>query len=461
MSLRRRSVSILLLCFVCCFTAGDTNSDENFPRGARSGATPANIDPAFYMTTDFILQLNELIKHLATYTLDESLGTREAVERAGYMWNRTEAILVDLVKRTDIRPTMITNPGRSNLSDFTLYDALEAVHLERNNFLEQTGNQMAMEIDAIAIIHPVSKSHFTLDSTTVDPAVTRIMHSSVHNLTNVSAQLLRTLERVESQKVKSKAGQARGGTSQVQPSISLFLEGFRRTVIDTERNFQTQADRAVRRIRSHLSRLEQNQQLGEYVNSIAERITSFKNEVTNLLESTYTSVESSMTTYRTMVDNQLSAGLTDLLSLAGPIAGNGFLHRCLKRFVFTYYDQSLAVAKLLYCGEPEKATLEYLVTVAIPILTRAVVSASSATQMDVVCSSGSTTCSNNFYSLLPNQYSSFSSLIQSYTDFINQELMALSQRLDICAQSSALDVEKFVSDINSRFQKCMNTGSVN
>uniref|UniRef100_A0A182NUG5 Uncharacterized protein n=1 Tax=Anopheles dirus TaxID=7168 RepID=A0A182NUG5_9DIPT len=405
----------------------------------------------FYTTTDFILQLNELIKHLATYTRDESLDTRETVERAGEMWNLTEVLLEDLVKRSEAAPAVQLR--RTNFTDFTLRDALEAIRLQKNNFLAQTCEQLPVDIDAIAIIDPATKSH------AVDPAVTLIMHTSVHNLTTVSAQLLHTLEQVESPKIKS-TGQARA-TSQVQPSIQLFLNGFERTFVDTERNFQTQANRAVKRVRSLLSTLDQNQQLGQYVDGVTARITSFNTDVKSLLQMTYMMVETSMTNSQTTIDDQLSTGLSGLLMQAGSLAGSGFLHRCLKRFVYTYYDQSLAVAKLLYCGEPEKKTLEYLETVAIPILGHAVVTATSATQMDVVCSSGSTMCTDNFYTALPTQLTSFDSLMQSYTDFINQELTVLSQRLDTCTQSTAMDVQMFVDDISTKFGTCMNTGSVN
>uniref|UniRef100_A0A182Q1U8 Protein TsetseEP domain-containing protein n=1 Tax=Anopheles farauti TaxID=69004 RepID=A0A182Q1U8_9DIPT len=450
----KRNSALLLLCFFCWFERG-CSDDNHHPQEAKGQTSPTASDTSFYVTTDFILQLNELIKHLALYTLDESVGTREAVENAGHMWNRTDLILEDLAKRSENIPTRDSQDRKSNVTDFSLRDALEAIRSVKSNFLAQTSDPM--EIDAVAFIGPYVKSG-TVGST-VDSTVMQIMHTSVDELTNVSAKLLGTLERVESRKIKT-AGHARN-VNQVQPSIAMFLEGFRRTIVDTERNFQTQANGTVKRIRSRLSTLDQNQQLGEYSSSAVGRMKMFTTDVTTHLDMTYTNVETSMVNWRTVIETSLSNGITDLLTQAGTNPGSGFLHRCMKRFVFTYYDQSLAVAKLLYCGEPEKTTLQYLVTVAIPVLERAAITATSVTQMEIVCSIGSTACMDNFYNMLPNLYATFDSLILSYTEFIHQELAALTQRVDICASSAALDVEKFVQDMNTRFNTCIRTGSVN
>ncbi|XP_052899504.1 uncharacterized protein LOC128305908 [Anopheles moucheti] len=410
------------------------------------------LDPAFYVTTDFILRLNELIKHLAMYTLDSTLESQEAFDRAGSMWNQTEAKLEDLVTRS--RATTANNRN-GNLTNLALHTALEAVQSEKSNFLKQMANynhsKATTEIDAISFIDRTTQDGELVLS---DPDMALIIHSSVHELTTVSMGLLHLLEDITISNRQARA-------NPTQSSVEKFLAVFKRAIVDTKLNFQTQANRVLRRVRAHLSTLDGTPELGHYLKCYADLITMFKKDVNKLLYMTYRSVEMSLNPYRTRIDEELSMGISDQLNAAGMSNGHAFLYLCFKRYVFPYYDQSLAVAKLLHCGEPELKTLEYLVTIAIPILERAAISDSSAVQMNVICASGSAECRNNYYMSLSDQLDAGRERFQSYVHFIELELLALSHRVDVCAYSTVLDVENYVEVIKAKFQSCLDTGSVN
>ncbi|XP_053662018.1 uncharacterized protein LOC128711180 [Anopheles marshallii] len=412
----------------------------------------AVFDPAFYVTTDFILRLNELIKHLATYSLDNTLEPRDAIDLAGAMWNQTEASLEDIVTRS--RSTT-ANRRNGNLTNLALRTALEAVQSEKSNFLRQMANynhsKATPEIDAISLIDRTTQDGDVVMS---DPDMTLIMHSSVHELTTVSMGLLHSLEGITVPNRQARA-------NPTQSSVEKFLAVFKRAIVDTKLNFQTQANRVLRRVRAHLSALDGTRELGSYLKSYADLITMFKKDVNKLLYMTYRSVEMSLNPYRTRIDEELTMGISDQLTTAGMSNGHAYLYLCFKRYIFPYYDQSLAVAKLLHCGEPELKTMEYLVTVAIPILERAAISDSSAVQMNVICASGSTECMNNYYMSLSDQLYAAQERFQSYEHFIELELLALSHRVDVCAYSTVLDVENYVQVIKAKFQSCLNTGSVN
>uniref|UniRef100_A0A182MEJ4 Uncharacterized protein n=1 Tax=Anopheles culicifacies TaxID=139723 RepID=A0A182MEJ4_9DIPT len=363
------------------------------------------------------------------------------------MWNQTEAILEDLVES---HSAATTNDTRRNGNLTNLHTALDAIRSEKNSFLQQMAaydQSKATEIDAISLIDRTKQ-----DLVMADSGMALIMHSSVHGLTNVTMGLLHSLG-------SNGAGQARANPT--QPSVDTFLAVLQRTVVDTQLNFQTQANRVLRRVRAHLSALSQTPELGTYLSQYADLIATFKMDVNNLLNTMYSSVTMSMSSYRTMIDEELSLGISDLLSSAGLSNEHAFLYTCLKRYVFKYYDQSLAVAKLLHCGEPELRTLEYLVTVAGPILERAAISDSSAVQMNVICSIGSTACMANYYTSLADQLVAAQARFQSYVQFIELEVTALSQRIDICAHSTLFDMQYYVQVIKGKFTTCLSTGSVN
>uniref|UniRef100_A0A4Y0BNR8 Uncharacterized protein n=1 Tax=Anopheles funestus TaxID=62324 RepID=A0A4Y0BNR8_ANOFN len=456
----KRSLPLLLISTIWCFkTSWCDTAKERFSKASYIpqpetswDQSTAGLDPSFYVTTDFILRLNELIKHLALYSLDNTLDTREAIDRAGTMWNQTEAVLEDLVTHSQANTDNLHN---GNLTNLSLRTALEAVRLEKRHFLKEMADyNRRMEIETISLIDRTKQEN---DVVMADPGMTFIMHSSVHGLTSVTVGLLHSLEGMD----LTRNGGAQARANPTRLSIETFLAVFQRTIVDTKLNFQTQANRVLRRVRAQLSTLSLTPELGQYFKDYSALIATFKMNVHALLEATYQSVVMSMDSYRTRIDEEVSLGISELLSSAGQSAQHAFLYLCFKRYVYTYYDQSLAVAKLLYCGEPELRTLEYLVKVAEPILERAAISDSSAVQMSVICATGSAACMANYYTSLRDQFLAAESRFQSYAHFIDQELMALSHRVDVCALSTVLDIEYYVQMIKTKFQTCLTTGSVN
>uniref|UniRef100_A0A182W703 GST C-terminal domain-containing protein n=1 Tax=Anopheles minimus TaxID=112268 RepID=A0A182W703_9DIPT len=399
----------------------------------------SGVDPTFYVTTDFILRLNELIKHLALYSLDDTFDSREVIEHAGAMWNQTEVILEDLVNRSKA-PTDADRNG--NLTN--LHAALDAVRSEKNSFLKQMADydrSKATEIDAISLIDRTTKQDLVM----VDPGMTLIMHSSVHGLTNVTMGLLHSLE------ASSFNGRGQARANPTQPSVEMFLALFKRTIVDTQLNFQTQANRVLRRVRANLSALSTTPELGQYLTDYAALIATFKMEINNLLDTAYNSVVMSMTPYRMTIDEEISLGISELLSSAGMSTEHAFLYVCFKRYVFKYYDQSLAVAKLLHCGEPELRTLEYLVTVAGPILERAAISDSSAVNMNVICAIGSTECMNNFYTSLADQLVAAQARFQSMKDWPRDAVLYQpyeEEQILLAENASCLAVRTYLKMLN-------------
>uniref|UniRef100_A0A182JPP3 GST C-terminal domain-containing protein n=1 Tax=Anopheles christyi TaxID=43041 RepID=A0A182JPP3_9DIPT len=332
----------------------------------RSANEISELNPAFYLTTEFILHLNELIKQLAVYSLDDTIDSRDTIEHAGDMWNHTQAALEELVHRSAF--------VGSNITNFALHGALEEIRLEKSNFMMRLGNvKNEVEISATSLIDRSGQYH---------AASSDAMQPSVHRLTNVSARLLHVLEAIS---IDNSDGTGRANPTNA--SIELFLTVWDRAIVDTQRNFKTQIDRALRRVKAQLSSLDTTTALGQYLMKLAELYALFKTDVTAKLALIATSVRMKMEDYSTTIDSQLTAGISDLLLAAGTSSVHTFLYLCLKRYVYSYFDESLAVGKLLYCGEPEIATLEYLVTVAGPILERAAVSDSSAEKMSIICSS--------------------------------------------------------------------------
>uniref|UniRef100_A0A2C9H3X2 Uncharacterized protein n=1 Tax=Anopheles gambiae TaxID=7165 RepID=A0A2C9H3X2_ANOGA len=392
----------------------------------KSGNDISGLNPSFYLTTDFILHLNELIKHLAVYALDDTVDSRHALDHAGAMWNHTEVVLQELLQRS----------ASDNATHVSLHDALGAIRLERIHFMKRVS-----DIDATALIERSGK---------YPAAITHTMQSSVHGLTHVSAKLLRVL---------AGTSERTGRANPTNATIDLFLDVFNRAIVDTQENFQTQINRALRRVKSRLASLDATTALGQYLMKLAELYALQKSDINAKLTLIGTSVSEKMEAFSTMVDGQLTAGLTGLLTDAATSSGHQFLYLCLKRYVYSYFDEARAVAKLLHCGEPELSTLQYLVTVAGPILERAAISDSSATKMNAICSS--TACTDFYYLSLGDQIMLVDSRIQSYVAFIHSELAELELRVYTCVQAASMDMDAYVTSIRSRFGVCLTSGNVN
>ncbi|XP_041775030.1 uncharacterized protein LOC121595256 [Anopheles merus] len=392
----------------------------------KSGNDISGLNPSFYLTTDFILHLNELIKHLAVYALDDTVDSRHALDHAGAMWNHTEAVLEELLQRS----------ASDNATNISLHDALDAIQRERIHFMKRVS-----DIDATALIERSGK---------YPAAITHTMQSSVHGLANVSAKLLRVL---------AGTSEGTGRANPTNATVDLFLDVFNRAIVDTQENFQTQINRALRRVKARLASLDATTALGQYLMKLAELYALQKSDINAKLALIGMSVSEKMEAFSTMVDSQLTAGLTGLLTDAATSSGHQFLYLCLKRYVYSYFDEARAVAKLLHCGEPELSTLQYLVTVAGPILERAAISDSSATKMNAICSS--TVCTDFYYLSLGDQILLVDSRIQSYVAFIHSELAELELRVYTCVQAASMDMDAYVTTIRSRFGVCLTSGNVN
>ncbi|XP_035915716.1 uncharacterized protein LOC118513699 [Anopheles stephensi] len=443
----KRLFSLVVVSIICFFGVILCHNDnriksENLP--VSSGP-----DEAFYVTTDFILRLNVLIKHLAMYSLNDTLDAREAIRHADKMWNYTALSLEALVLRS--RPAIELLPSR-NFTNSSLHAALDVVRTERDNFLSQTScfsPSLVAEIDAMSFIDRTNQPGGVVPN----PDIKLLMQSSVHRLSKVSEGLLRTLRTIRSNK---RGGQPRANPTQA--SVELFIAGFQRHIVDTRLNFETQANRLLSRVSAQLATLTLTPVLGQYLTNYSKLIETFTKNVSTHLNNTSIGVLASMNTSRTTVDMVLSAGNAGLLTAVAMSNSHKFLDLCLNRYVFPYYNLSQAVAKLLFCGEPELRTLEYLVTGAIPILDRAAISDSSAVKMAVICSSGSTACLTDYDNSLPAQFMAAQVRMESYVEFINQELLGLGQRVSVCANATVLDVGNYVNVTSPKFATCLSTG---
>uniref|UniRef100_A0A182TBL6 Uncharacterized protein n=1 Tax=Anopheles maculatus TaxID=74869 RepID=A0A182TBL6_9DIPT len=394
MATSKRLPCLVLVSIVCFLGVSWCDKDdrlieERISRPSQSPRVSSGLGEAFYVTTDFILRLNVLIKHLAMYSLNDTLDSREAILRADEMWNYTEMSLENLVHQSRKAADDLRS---ENLSNSSLHAALDAVRTERDNFMTRANffnPSMPAEIDAMTFVDRTNQDEGEVVAM-ANPGITLLMQSSVHRLSKISEGLLRTLKAISSNKATE---QARANPT--QSSVETFNAGFQRLIVDTQLNYQTQANRLLRRVRAQLATLTQNAPLGLYTTNYTGLITTFKTNVTNLLNVTSTNVMAAMNTNRTEIDLQLSTGITNLLTSVTTATSQDFLELCLNRYVFPYYGLSRAVAKLLFCGEPELSTLEYLVTVAIPVLDRAAISDSSVVKMSTICSTGSTACMTN------------------------------------------------------------------
>ncbi|XP_050072268.1 uncharacterized protein LOC126560349 [Anopheles maculipalpis] len=447
-----KRLPFLVLVSIVCFLGVSWCDRDSNQLAKEQLSKPSDLDAAFYVTTDFILRLNILIKHLALYSLDDALDARQTILHAGEMWNHTQKSLEDLVLHS--RSAIDVLPD-GNLTNTYLHAALDAVRTERRHFMTRVAffyPPMATEIDVMAFI---DRTYQDGGMVTTNPDIILLMHSSVHRLSKISEGLLSALGAVVS---NSDNRQARANPTQA--SVDLFNEGFYRTIVDTQLNFQTQANRLLRRVRAQLATITLTSELGLYLTNYTGLITMFKTNVTTHLNLTSANVMTAMTLNRTTIDLQLSTGITNLLASVAASTSHAYLEVCLNRYVFPYYAQSLAVAKLLYCGEPELRMLEYLVTVAIPILERAAISDSSAVKISVICSTGSTDCMTNYYNSLADQFMGAQTRLTSYVEFINQELLGLEQRVYVCTNSTVLDVANYVTVIATQFATCLETGTV-
>ncbi|XP_053673483.1 uncharacterized protein LOC128723742 [Anopheles nili] len=454
-----RFTVLVVISFVCVFGGSLFNfgrtektnpvQEQHLVRAKRSIGESGNRE-ALLVTTEFILQLNELIKHLAMYTRDETIDSRTLIERAVGMWNQTESMLDDIVQRSEHNFTFVS----SNTTIFALRRASNAIRMEKDNFINKL-----MQLNDTALEHIVSPLLIDQGMFEVaQPGFARIIYSSVHRLTRVSASLLLSLEAVDAQSMSTDHARA----NPTKPTVDMFLKGLKRTIRDTKRNYRTQTLRLYRKVSMRLSDLSNTQELGQYLKDLAMIYKTFLQTIKSLLDATYKSVEMSMSTsYSALIDQQLTNGLSVLLQEAANADEYESLQVCLKRYVYKYYDQSLASAKLLYCGQPELSTFEYLVTIAIPILGRAIFSDSSAIRMDVICTIDSQDCLNNYNTLLSTQSNAIGIRMESYANFTQQELVNLAVRVEICAQSATIDVQYYVTKIKERFNKCLMTGAAN
>ncbi|KFB46396.1 hypothetical protein ZHAS_00014392 [Anopheles sinensis] len=374
---------IVLVGSACCdatfkeLTHTNVIQDEgNSTIATNSSGLHLDID-AWHVTADFILRLNELIKSLATFALDGSLDTRTALNMAQDEWNRTERILTDLVETTQ----------GSNATSVTLRESLDTIRLEKiklislQSVLDRRISTVEMD-ESNAVLEELPLSH--------------ILHPSIAGLTEVSADLLRSLDPTGGKQFRHQPRT----TSVTKPSVEEFNTGFIRKIRETKRILVAEAKQMLQRTKARLSVLPDSEELKTYVHSISNTIKTFLHDIIVHLHDASTRLNDVMLQAAMTVDHHLSDGLSQLFKKATNVGHFNFLELCLTRYVYKYYDQSQATAKLLYCVQPELATLEYLVTVSGVILERAVITDSSAVKMAVICSRGSTSCMEELPSTL-------------------------------------------------------------
>uniref|UniRef100_A0A182JEK4 Uncharacterized protein n=1 Tax=Anopheles atroparvus TaxID=41427 RepID=A0A182JEK4_ANOAO len=456
MVLKRFETCLLVLCWIVLIGSGYCDSQLNVSPNSQEGSLVNYPKPhqlqfdggAFRVTADVILRLNELIKSLAMFSLDGALDTRTALNMTEDEWNRTERILIGLVQSESAS----SNPTLAK----TLHDSLNAIRREKVKFIllgKFLVNRTNGEIDRSS-----SVLHAFQDTTpTGEPPLSLILHPSIVGLTQVSAVLLRSMDTNGSkQNAQPRAASA------TAPSIEEFLTGFAGKFRETRRILTVEAKRYLSRTKARLSVVPASEKVSLYESGIAHTIAMFIKSVTHILGFASKSINHEMIENgAVLVDQQLSDGLGQLLKKATNVGHYAFLELCLKRYVYRYYDQSQALAKLLYCVQPETDTLEYLVTVFGTILARAAITDSSAVQMTVICSMGSSDCMNTFYDSLEQQHSAVQLRFDGYVDFIQQEIDAMVQRVTVCAQSTVFEIEAFATKTKTNFKQCLSSGKIN
>uniref|UniRef100_A0A182JI29 Uncharacterized protein n=1 Tax=Anopheles atroparvus TaxID=41427 RepID=A0A182JI29_ANOAO len=151
--------------------------------------------------------------------------------------------------------------------------------------------------------------------------------------------------------------------------------------------------------------------------------------------------------------------VTEALVVEASLSDSGYVERCLQRHVSELRGGPYAMTRLSVCYQSNGRTPNYFTSAHSSFLEQLRNGAVyAANQAQSVCGQGSSNCTTMYLQALNSVGRQNQVRLDAFDTFLGEEMSALSQRYDICAQAIVADVEGLIATNAQKFTTCLVNG---